>query len=235
VIKEVSKGRNIIILLGGPGAGKGTQAEELSRWLGMPHISTGQLLRLQAGDGTALGLRAKAIMEAGGLVADDVVNEIVAERIRQKDCEAGFILDGYPRNVRQAIAFEGSLPMHDRQTVIEIAIDLEKIMPRLTERRTCRACGAIYHLTASRPKHYGVCDHCGDRLIQRSDDREDVIRERFKAYLNWTQELTRFYRRMGVFFQVNGMRPPDRVAEDIRQVLEEKIWSHPQAASFAIA
>jgi adenylate kinase len=232
---KAKNGRNIIILMGGPGAGKGTQAEELAHRLAFPHISTGQLLRLQAGVGTALGLRAKAIMETGALVADDVVNEIVAERISREDCRAGFILDGYPRNIRQAIAFEASLPMKDRQTVIEIAIDLEKVIPRLTQRRTCRSCGAIYHLTASKPKRDGICDHCSDTLIQRADDREEVIRERFKSYRHWTQDLTGFYRRMGVYHQVNGMRPPHCVAQDIRQVFEEKIGERPPSASFAFA
>jgi adenylate kinase len=174
-------------------------------------------------------------MESGGLVADDLVNEIVAERISKEDCNAGFILDGYPRNIRQAIAFEGSLPLRDRQTVIDIAIDLEKIIPRLTQRRTCRSCGAIYHLITSQPKRGGICDECGDALIQRADDREEVIRERFKAYLDWTQELTELYRRMHIYHQVNGMHSRDRVAQEIRQVLEQEIWSVPRAASFAIA
>jgi adenylate kinase len=232
---EARNGRNVIILLGGPGAGKGTQAEAITGWFEVPHISTGQLLRAQAAVGTALGLRAKAIMEAGRLVDDDVMNEIVAGRITKDDCRAGFVLDGYPRNIRQAIAFEGRLPLRDRQTVIDIAIDLEKVIPRLTQRRTCCACGAIYHLNALPPKRRGICDDCGDTLIQRADDREEVIRERFKAYLDWTQELTAFYRRMRVYHQVDGMRRPDQVAHDIRKVLEREIRSAHSAASFAIA
>jgi adenylate kinase len=230
-----TKARNVIILLGGPGAGKGTQAEGITRWLGFPHISTGQLLRSQVAVGTALGLRAKAIMETGGLVGDDLVNEIVAERIRKEDCEAGFILDGYPRNVRQAIAFEGSLPLSARQTVIDIAIDPEKLIPRLTQRRTCRSCGAIYHLITSLPKRGGFCDECGDALIQRADDREEVIRERFRVYVDRTQELTRFYRRMRIYHQVDGTRPREQVAGDIRELLEQEVWKFPPAASFAFA
>ena len=216
--------RNVIILLGGPGAGKGTQAENICAWLKIPHISSGQLLRSEVTVGTPLGLRAKAIIDAGDLVGDDLVNELILQRIRRPDCSTGFVLDGYPRNAGQAVTLESSLPLWDRQIVIEILTDLERMVPRLTNRRTCNACGAIYHLISSPPKMPDVCDHCKGALIQRSDDREDVIRERFKAYQEMTAKVSRLYQRMYVYHGVDGMRPPDQVANDIRQVIEEQIY-----------
>ena len=234
-VSKATDGRNIIILMGGPGAGKGTQAERITDWLRVPHISTGQLLRSEAMAGTVLGLRTKAIMDAGRLVADDVVDATIAERIIKEDCNAGIVLDGYPRNIRQAVAFEGSLPMKDRQIVIDIAIDLEKIIPRLTARRTCGSCEEIYHLITSPPLRAGLCDQCNEPLIHRSDDCEDVIRERFRTYTDWTRPLTGLYRRMGIYHQVDGMRRPDQVAGDIRRVLEQEICIGAPAEGFAVA
>ena len=221
-------GRNAIILLGGPGAGKGTQAEAIAAWLKLPHISTGQLLRAEVAAHSPLGLRAKAAMDAGGLVGDDIVDELVEQRIGREDCTNGFIFDGYPRNVGQAVTLECALTTDDRQIVIDISVELEKMIPRLSGRRTCKSCGAIYHMLASPPPRAGFC-HCGDLLMQRSDDREEVTRERFKAYHAVTEPLTKFYQRMGIYHRVDGMRPADRVSKDIRQLLEEKIWWRPPA------
>jgi len=215
--------RNIIILLGGPGAGKGTQAKAITSEFGIPHISTGQILRSEASAGTPLGLRAKAAMEAGELVGDDLVNTLVAQRIVKEDCQAGFVLDGYPRDIRQAVTFEEGLSIADRQIVLDIAVDLEKVIPRLTARRTCGTCGSIYHLTTSPPRQPGLCDRCNRSLVQRSDDREEVIRERFKAYADWTEPLIDFYRRKGIYFEVDGMQAPAQVAGDIRRILEQEI------------
>lgn len=227
--------RNVIILLGGPGAGKGTQAAEIGHWLKIPHISTGQLLRAEVAAESPLGLKAQKIIAAGGLVPDELVNDMVRLRIRKEDCKSGFILDGYPRNVSQAVALDAALPIRDRQIVIEILTDLEKMIARLTNRRTCTACGAIFHLIASPPKYAGRCDSCGQALMQRADDHEDVIRERFKAYQDVTERLTSLYQRMHVYHRVDGMRSREEVGRDIRRLLEHEIFESPSAAKVAAA
>jgi adenylate kinase len=230
---QSSLGRNVIILLGGPGAGKGTQAEAISQWLKIPHISSGQLLRSEVTAATSLGLRAKAVIDAGGFVGDGVVEELILKRIRKPDCSTGFILDGYPRNVSQAVTLEGHLPMWDRHIVIDLVTDLEKLISRLTYRRTCEACGAIYHSITAPPDRPGVCDHCNEYLIQRSDDHEDVIRERFKAYQATSERLTRLYKRMGVYHAIDGMRPADEVSSDIQLLLKNEIVESPWAGRVA--
>ena len=230
---KVFAGRNVIILLGGPGAGKGTQAEAIRQWLKVPHISSGHLLRSEVAAATPLGLRVKAIVDAGGLVGDGVVNELILERIRNQDCSSGFILEGYPRNVGQAVALEGNLPMWDRQIVIDLLTDLEEMVARLKHRRTCKACGAVYHSVAAPPDRPGVCDNCGESLIQRSDDNEDVIRERFKVYRAMNDRLRKLYTRMGVYHAIDGMRPEEEVARDIRELLEREIFELPKTGRIA--
>jgi adenylate kinase len=225
--------RTVVILLGGPGAGKGTQAEAIRDLFKIPHISTGQMLRSEAAAATPVGLCVKAIMAAGALVPDEIVNDLIRQRIHQEDCKTGLILDGYPRNVSQAVALDAALPIRDRQIVIEIVTDLEKMLPRLTSRRTCPSCGAIYHLVASPPTCGGVCDHCSGKLVQRSDDTEDVIRERFKAYQDVTERLTDLYQRMQIYHSVDGMRPPDDVGSDIRRLLEHEMFSMTSASRVA--
>jgi len=222
IVRTVSA-RNVVILLGGPGAGKGTQADPISEWLGIPHISTGQLLRAEIGAASELGLRAKALVEAGNLVSDEIVNELVAQRISREDCTGGFLLDGYPRDVGQAVTLQRNLTANDRLFVVDIEVETEKVTARLTGRRTCKYCGAIYHMVASPPKRAGICNACGGVLMQRSDDREEVIRERFKIYRDITKPLTEFYRQAGVYHRIDGMQVPDQVARDIRQVLEKEI------------
>jgi adenylate kinase len=221
---QSSPGRNVIILLGGPGAGKGTQAEAIHEWLKVPHISSGHLLRSEVAAASPLGLRVKAIVDAGGLVGDGIVEELIMKRIRNQDCSSGFILEGYPRNAGQAVALEGNLPMKDRHIVIDLLTDLEKMVTRLKDRLTCKACGAVYHSVAAPPDRPGVCDYCGESLIQRSDDDEDVIRERFKVYRATNERLRKLYTRMGVYHAVDGMRPEEEVARDIRQLLEREIF-----------
>jgi adenylate kinase len=216
--------RNVIILLGGPGAGKGTQAEAISKWLKIPHISSGQLLRSEVAAATPLGLRVKAIIDAGELVGDGFVDELIMKRIRNRDCTGGFILDGYPRSVSQAVTFEGNLPMSDRHIVIELLTDLEKVISRIAYRRTCKACGAIYHSITSPPQRLGVCDQCSQTLVQRSDDREDVIRARYTAYQAMAARLTKLYKRMGVYHGIDGMRSADEISTDLRQLLEHEIF-----------
>jgi adenylate kinase len=202
-------GRNIIILLGAPGAGKGTQAERIANWLSIPHISTGQLLRSEIAAETPLGLHARATIETGALVNDGVVHELVVERISRKDCARGFVLDGYPRNVIQAVMLERHIYISDRQVVIDLFLEFERILARLTGRLTCTSCGAIYHKSTSPSRRAGVCNDCENPLVQRPDDREEVIRERFKLYHDVTSPLVNFYRQLGIYHRVNGMHLRD--------------------------
>ena len=209
-----------MILLGGPGAGKGTQAECITRWFQLPHVSSGQLLRAEVAAGSDLGIRAKALIDAGALVGDDIVNELVTQRISSEECNAGFILDGYPRDIEQAVNFKRTLSRGDRLIVIDIEVDLERVIPRLTGRRSCKSCNGVYHLVSSPPRRPGFCDHCGSVLVQRSDDREDVIRERFATYRALTKPLTELYQHWGVYHHVDGMQTQDGVSRDIRRLLE---------------
>jgi len=225
--------RRVVVFLGGPGAGKGTQARLAAAALKIPHISTGQLLRQEVAAGTALGLRARAIMDAGGLVSDDIVNALVRRRVHDDDCAAGFILDGFPRDVDQAIGLERTLTPADRLVVIDIDTDLHKVIFRLTGRRSCAACQAIYHAITSPPRHEDVCDACGGPLLQRSDDREDVIRERFKTYHAATEPLTDLFRQWGVYYRVDGMQAPADVARDVQRVLSEHVVEHPAVSHVA--
>ncbi|HEX5000433.1 MAG TPA: nucleoside monophosphate kinase, partial [Terriglobia bacterium] len=199
-------GRKIIILLGQPGVGKGTQAKEIMRVLSIPQISTGDMLRDAAARQTPLGMEAKARMDAGQLVSDDVVNGIVRERVRLEDCARGFILDGYPRTVQQAETFGGELGTADRVWVIELSGDPAKVMSRLIGRLMCPQCGAIFNTMSRAPKVDRKCDRCGGGLVQRADDREELIRERMKHDSRETAPLVKHYLKAGCYHRVNGMR-----------------------------
>jgi adenylate kinase len=183
--------RKIVILLGQPGVGKGTQAKEIKRVMGIPQISTGDMLREAAALGTPLGKEAKARMDAGELVGDDLVNGIVRERIGREDCRQGFILDGYPRTVKQAETFDRQLSTGDRVSVIELVGDAADVMSRLVMRLMCPGCGDIFNVVSRAPKVDRLCDRCGIALVQRSDDREDLIRERYKNDERETGPLVR--------------------------------------------
>lgn len=207
--------RSVVILLGPPGAGKGTQAKRVTSETGLPQISTGDMLRDAVRRGTELGLKAKAVMEEGGLVDDELVNAIVQERIGLPDCAEGFVLDGYPRNVAQAEMFEAALKPVDRVLVVELVVDIDALVRRLTSRRTCSKCGAIYNLETHPPREAGVCDVCGGALVQRSDDTESVIRDRMTTYDTQTRALTAYYRARDLYRQVDGMGAIDQVTERI--------------------
>lgn len=191
-----------LILLGAPGAGKGTQAEILSRKLGIPTISTGNILRAAVKTGTPTGLKAKAFMDAGALVPDEVIIGIVTERLAEPDCRKGFILDGVPRTIPQAEALEKAGVSFDAVVSIEIA-DSE-IERRMSGRRTCTHCGATYHVVANPPKKEGVCDVCGSALTIRKDDLPETVRERLAVYHRETEPLKSFYEKRGVLKSVDN-------------------------------
>lgn len=191
-----------LILLGAPGAGKGTQAEVLCKELSIPTISTGNILRAAIKDGTPTGLKAKAFMEAGQLVPDEVIIGIITERLAQDDCRNGFILDGVPRTIAQAEALEKAGIQFD--DVISIEISDETIVERMAGRRVCEHCGATYHLVAVPPKTPGVCDKCGGKLIQRHDDEPETVLARLEVYHKETEPLKGFYAERGLLKSVEN-------------------------------
>ena len=211
-----------LIFLGAPGAGKGTQAREVSKEFSIPQISTGDILREAVKKGTALGLAAKAKMEAGQLVPDEIVCGIVDERIGEPDCAAGFILDGFPRTIPQAQFVDRALEAKGKGSplVINIAVDQDLLMKRLTGRRTCSVCGEIYNIYFGPPKREGVCDKDGGKLLQRADDNENTIRQRLVAYENQTSPLIEYYRKKNLLHDVNGSRDPEPIAKELIQFLK---------------
>ena len=210
-----------IILLGPPGAGKGTQAKAITERFGIPQISTGDILRSAVRDGTPMGVRAKAFMDSGALVPDEVVVGIVCERLLQADCSSGFILDGFPRTVAQADALHKTLLQMNSplQAVISLAVDEEVLVERLTGRRACRSCGMGYHVTFSPSQQSGRCDACGAELYQRDDDREETIRHRLSVYREQTAPLIGYYGEQGLLFSVDGMEDISIVQDKIVAIL----------------
>lgn len=190
-----------LILLGAPGAGKGTQAEILSRELGIPTISTGNILRAAVKDGTPTGLKAKAYMDAGELVPDEVIIGVIGERLAAPDCASGYILDGVPRTIAQAEALEKAGIAFDAVVSIEIADEV--IAQRMGGRRVCSKCGASYHIVAVRPKTEGVCDLCGGELVQRKDDAPETVKARLAVYHKETEPLKGFYQSRGLLREVS--------------------------------
>ena len=185
-----------MILLGAPGAGKGTQAERLCKVLNIPTISTGNILRAAVKNGTPTGLKAKAFMDAGKLVPDEVIIGIITERLAEDDCKNGYILDGVPRTIAQAEAMEKAGINFDAVVSIEVADQV--IMERMSGRRVCESCGASYHLVAVPPKVAGVCDSCGGKLVQRKDDAPETVKDRLEVYHKETEPLKDFYAQRGL-------------------------------------
>jgi len=206
-----------LIFLGAPGAGKGTQAREVSKHFSIPQISTGDMLREAVRNQTPLGLAAKAKMEAGELVPDEVVCGLVEQRIEQPDCARGFILDGFPRTLAQAQFVDRMLQEKGRGNplVFNIQVERDLLLKRLTGRRTCSICGQIYNIYFNPPPVEGVCDKDGGKLLQRADDGEETIRQRLMAYEQQTRPLIDYYRRRGVLQEVDGNRSPEAITREL--------------------
>ena len=211
-----------ILLMGPPGAGKGTQAERLTELLKIPHISTGDMFRKAQKEGTELGLKAKTYMEQGQLVPDEVTIGIVRERLAEDDCKIGFLLDGFPRTVQQADALEQILADLGTQldAVINIEVDKDFLLERLTGRRVCKSCGATYHMEHIPPKKEGICDKCSSELILRDDDKPDTVKNRLSVYHKQTQPLIDFYSARGVLRSVDGTVDMKDVFAAIVEILE---------------
>ncbi len=206
-----------LILLGAPGAGKGTQAERLSKELNIPTISTGNILRAAIKNGTPTGLKAKSFMDAGQLVPDEVIIGIITERLAEKDCANGYILDGVPRTIAQAEAIESAGIHFD--AVVSIEISDETIMERMSGRRVCENCGASYHLVAVPPKQPGVCDSCGGKLVQRKDDAPETVKSRLAVYHKETEPLKDFYAQRGPLKPVENQPTVDGTLQAILHAL----------------
>jgi adenylate kinase len=210
-----------LVLLGPPGAGKGTQAELLSEWLEVPAVSTGDLFRKAMAESTPLGERAKAYIDRGDLVPDEVTVGMVEERLEKADCEDGVILDGFPRTVPQADALEELLEDMDRglDAALYIQVSREELLRRLGGRWTCRDCGEVYHEIYDPPAEEGVCDECGGELYQRSDDTPEAQEQRIKVYMEQTAPLHDYYADKGLLVEIDGEQEIDAVQEDIREVV----------------
>ena len=213
--------RMCLILFGAPGSGKGTQAKLLSQAFGVPHISTGDMLRERIAQKDALGLQVEGILQAGGLVSDEIVNRLVAERIEQPDCATGFILDGYPRTVNQAVVLTGVPGI--APLVVYLKVDYNVIVARLAGRRLCPVCGAVYNLSREALK---VCKNDGSKLMIREDDREEVVRERLKAYETQTTPVLEYFRAAGFpcwEIEGNAVGGPPAIARRIQELVAEKL------------
>ncbi|MGO4532780.1 adenylate kinase [Paenibacillus sp. 2TAF8] len=210
-----------ILFMGPPGAGKGTQADVIVKEFGIPHISTGDAFRLAIKQGTPIGLKAKEYMDQGLLVPDDVTIGIVEERLQQSDCREGFLLDGFPRTLSQAEALDGILERLNSglDHVINLKVDRNKLLARLTGRRICKNCGSTYHVVFNPPKQDGTCDKCGGELYQRSDDNEESVGTRLDEYINKTAPLLTFYETKDLLRQIDGEQDIDKVSQEIVSLL----------------
>jgi adenylate kinase len=210
-----------LILMGPPGAGKGTQAERIVAEFHIPHISTGDAFRAAMKQGTPLGVKAKEFVDAGLLVPDEVTIGIVRERLQQDDCKKGFMLDGFPRTISQAEALDEILKSLNTQIdhVVNLKVDRSLLLARLTGRRICRSCGATYHELFNPPVKQGVCDKCGGELYQRSDDTEEKVGTRLDEYINKTAPLLEYYEAKGLLRVLNGERDIEEVTAELRSML----------------
>jgi adenylate kinase len=212
-----------LMIMGPPGAGKGTQAEVLVKELGITHISTGDMFRAAIKEGTEMGRKAKEYMDQGQLVPDEVVVGMVRDRLSQPDCAKGFLLDGFPRTLAQAEALSNTLDQMGIKLdgVINIDVPRERLMARLTGRRVCKGCGASYHVMFNPPKSEGVCNTCGGELYQRSDDNEETVGNRLDVYEAQTQPLIDYYKERGLLLNINGDQEIDKVLKEIMAALNK--------------
>lgn len=211
-----------LVLLGPPGVGKGTQASAIVEKYNIPHISTGDIFRTNIKEGTDLGKKAKEYMDKGLLVPDDLVVSIVKDRLTEEDCKTGFLLDGFPRTIKQADILEDELEDMGIKldSVINIYADSEVLIERAVGRRICKVCGKAYHINFNPPKEAGVCDLDGGELFQREDDTEETVAKRIEVYQNQTEPLISFYKEKGILSDVNGTQPIEKVSKDIMKALE---------------
>ncbi|WP_223703208.1 adenylate kinase [Sutcliffiella deserti] len=214
-----------LVLMGLPGAGKGTQAERIVEKYNIPHISTGDMFRAAMKEGTELGLKAKSFMDQGQLVPDEVTIGIVRERLEKEDCKNGFLLDGFPRTVPQADALEQILEDLGRKIdyVINVKVDQSILMERLTGRRICKDCGATYHLVFNPPSEEGKCDKCGGELYQRADDNEETVGNRLEVNVKQSKPLLDFYKSKGYLQNIDGQQPIGNVFNDIDKLLGGRV------------
>lgn len=210
-----------LIMMGAPGAGKGTQAAKIAKKYGIPQISTGDMFRAAVKEGTPLGKKAQEYMSAGKLVPDEVTIGIVRERLAKDDCAGGFILDGFPRTVEQADALNEILKAQGRSlsAVINISVPLEDLIERGVGRRICRSCGATYHVKFHAPAKENVCDACGGELYQRGDDTAETMQKRLSVYESSTRPLIDYYKQSGIYAEIDGKQKIEKVTEDLENVL----------------
>ena len=210
-----------LILMGAPGAGKGTQAAELVKKYGIPQISTGDMFRAAVKEGTELGKKAEACMKSGALVPDEVTIGIVKERLSKEDCAKGFILDGFPRTVEQADALEKILSELGKNltAVLNIHVPFEDLIERAVGRRICKGCGATYHVKFNPTKKENICDECGGELYQRADDNEETMKNRLSVYEKSTRPLIEYYKKAGKYTEIDGRQPIGKVTEELVKVL----------------
>lgn len=213
-----------LVLLGPPGAGKGTQGQYLTERLGIPKISTGDMLRDAADAGTAVGLEGKTYTDQGRLVPDDLIIRLVQERLTEADAAHGYLLDGFPRTVRQAEALEVWLPAHGQHldAVVDLRVDQDVIVGRISQRRVCPNCHETYHLLSRPPVVNETCDTCGHKLAQRDDDRAELVRERLRIYHERTEPVTSYYQTRGLLIPIEGNRPVADVTETIIEAIERR-------------
>lgn len=205
-----------LVLLGPPGSGKGTQGERLAKILGVPRISTGDILRRNVAQGTDLGRKAKGFMESGKLVPDDLVIAMTAERLKEPDAQKGFILDGFPRTIAQA---EALAQLTSLDAVVNLFLEPEELVKRSAGRRVCPKCESVYHVVTNPPRQAGICDKCGTALITRPDDREEVVRTRIDTYERQTAPLVRYYREKGLLREVYASGVIDEISQRVREAL----------------
>lgn len=210
-----------VIMLGAPGAGKGTQAKQIADKYNIPHISTGDIFRANIKNGTELGKKAKTYMDQGLLVPDELVVELVADRIQQDDCKNGFVLDGFPRTIPQAEALDAALENIDEKMDYAIDVDVpdENIINRMSGRRACLSCGATYHIVSIPTKVEGICDRCGNPVVLRDDDKPETVKKRLEVYHEQTQPLIDYYKKQDILRTVNGVQPMEEVFKAIVEIL----------------